>query len=108
MKLLQSHLFWGTCVCVMGLLAMMSKHHVAEQEEYLENLNRKILAEQSSLHILEAEWSYLNQPDYLQAMSQRFLQLKPLMPQQRIDVRDLMQASTQSAGTLQPIRLEQR
>ncbi len=64
-----------------GLLFRVS-FEVAELEDRLGGLNRAIVKEQESIHVLRAEWSYLNQPSQLAALAERYLDLVPLATEQ--------------------------
>lgn len=54
------------------------KYQVAALEEELTRLNAATLREQNQIHVLEAEWSYLNRPSRLEELSERYLELKPM------------------------------
>jgi hypothetical protein len=54
------------------------KHEVQLLEERLAEVNRSILADQEAVHVLEAEWTYLNRPWRLEALAKRHLELAPL------------------------------
>ena len=58
------------------------KYEVAALEEELGRLNAATLREQNQIHVLEAEWSYLNRPSRLEELAERYLELKPLAPEQ--------------------------
>lgn len=45
-------------------------------------LRRQIVQEQEAIRVLRAEWSYLNQPDRLQELSSKYLDLQPATAQQ--------------------------
>lgn len=61
-------------------------YDVSALEDRLTVLNRKIVADQEALHVLRAEWSFLNQPARLEELSQRYLDLQPLAGAQIGDV----------------------
>lgn len=63
------------------------KYKVQALEDELTRLNAQIVHEQEQLHVLRAEWAYLNRPERLEDLNGRFLGLGPLMPAQlgRID-----------------------
>ena len=46
---------------------------VRDIEEELQTLNRQINDDQQAVHVLEAEWAYLNQPARLADLSSRYL-----------------------------------
>lgn len=51
---------------------------VSALEERLIALNQEITRDRESIHVLRAEWSYLNQPERLEGLSRRYLELQPL------------------------------
>lgn len=48
----------------------------------IKRLNDEIADEKQALSVLKAEWSLLNQPDRLQRLADKYLDLKPLTPVQ--------------------------
>jgi hypothetical protein len=66
-----------------GLLVLVSfelyngVHRVKAQEQQLQSLKTQISRESEAIRVLKAEWSYLNQPDRLQALARRHLALAP-------------------------------
>lgn len=53
-------------------------YDVSALEDRLASLNRQIVDDQEAIHVLRAEWSFLNQPARLEELSQRHLDLQPL------------------------------
>ncbi|MFQ5970937.1 MAG: hypothetical protein ACE5Q3_01310 [Alphaproteobacteria bacterium] len=51
---------------------------VRELEAELVELNRQITGEQEALHVLRAEWSFLNHPARLRRLNGRYLDLVPV------------------------------
>jgi hypothetical protein len=84
-----SVLFWFGLVLCMGAGLFQVKHEVQILEEELEHLNRAILADQEATHVLRAEWSYLNRPERLAALSRRHLEIAPLAAAQIIMIESL-------------------
>lgn len=70
------------------------KYQVAALEEDLTRLNAATLREQNQIHVLEAEWSYLNRPSRLEELSERYLQLKPMQPTQLTSIAALPRPPT--------------
>lgn len=60
-----------------GLLFQVS-FEVAALEDRLATLNRGIISDEESIHVLRAEWSYLNQPSQLEDLAKRYLDLAPM------------------------------
>lgn len=56
----------------------------AEAEHYM--LSKEISREQSRLHVLKAEWHYLNNPEYLEQMAARYLGVENQRDEGRIVV----------------------
>jgi hypothetical protein len=52
-------------------------HRVKAQEQALVSMSAEIAREGEQIRVLKAEWSYLNQPDRLQALARRHLALAP-------------------------------
>ena len=78
----KSTLLWVALTGAVGFGLYHLKHEVQALEDDLFRLNRTILAEQEAIHVLRAEWSYINQPARLQALSSRHLDLQPTKPAQ--------------------------
>lgn len=76
------NIFWIGLALTLGYGLYHLKHEVKALEDELFRLNRQILAEQQAIHVLRAEWSYINQPQRLQSLSQRHLDLQPTRPAQ--------------------------
>ncbi|MFN8726841.1 MAG: hypothetical protein ACK5XB_14995, partial [Rhodospirillales bacterium] len=75
-------LLWIAIAGVMGYGLYQLKHEVMSLEAELGRVNRQIVREQENIHVLRAEWAYTNQPQRLQALAQRHLDLAPMSPRQ--------------------------
>ncbi|HJS32407.1 MAG TPA: hypothetical protein VJ924_10445 [Alphaproteobacteria bacterium] len=84
-----STLLWFGLAAVTGFGLFHLKYEVQALEDDLVRLNRSILAEHEAIHVLKAEWSYVNQPQRLQALANRHLDLKPMRPEQLGSVADV-------------------
>ncbi|MHA1113513.1 MAG: cell division protein FtsL [Alphaproteobacteria bacterium] len=71
-------LFWIALALATGAALYLVKHEVQRREAELARLDRAILADQEAIHVLRAEWSYLNDPARLEALSAVHLDLRPL------------------------------
>jgi hypothetical protein len=76
------NIFWIVLAGTLGYGLYHLKHEVQALEDELFRLNRQILAEQEAIHVLRAEWSYINQPQRLQSLAARHLELQPTKPAQ--------------------------
>lgn len=74
----QAAIFWLMLAIVAGVTLFFIKYEVQDREETLARLNREIFKTQESIHILNAEWSYLNQPSRLETLSRKHLGLAPM------------------------------
>lgn len=77
----------GTIVsaCLAGAVGIglfFIKHEVKEQEARLAELNRDIQRNQESIHVLKAEWSFLNDPARLRHLSEKYLGMRVMSPSQ--------------------------
>jgi hypothetical protein len=82
-------LVWLSLAVVAGVGLFHVSYRVQSLEEELARVNRDILHEQESIHVLRAEWSYLNEPQRLAELSRRHLTLAPLSANQMMRVEDL-------------------
>lgn len=84
-----STLLWVALAGAVGFGLFQLKHEVQALEDEMFRLNRSIVAEQQAVHVLKAEWSYINQPQRLQALAARHLDLQPMKPAQLGSIADL-------------------
>ncbi len=74
----RSTFLWLTLVIIVGFGLFHVKYEVQALEEELAGLNAAILKEQQQIHVLRAEWSYLNTPARLEELAARHLDLRPV------------------------------
>lgn len=85
----------GTSLAILALIGLIGvglfhvTFEVREMEEQLSGLNHDILSEQEAIHVLRAEWSYLNRPDRLEELNARFLKLGDVPENHVLQVSDL-------------------
>lgn len=68
-------------VTIAGLLsfALFSvKYQVADLEGQLNDINRSIARDHQAIHVLKAEWSFLNDPQRLRDLVRKYLTLVPV------------------------------
>ncbi|MDO8605330.1 MAG: energy transducer TonB [Phaeospirillum sp.] len=75
-------ILWGCVAACIGVGLFFIKHEVKDQERHLTSLNTEIQRNQETIHVLRAEWSYLNDPARLRALSEKHLGMHPVMPTQ--------------------------
>lgn len=66
---------------VLGMAVFGVKYKVQDLDDELTRVNRAIIANRQSLHVLRAEWSHLNDPERLRDLAERHLDLAPVPPQ---------------------------
>ena len=75
---------------LMGVLFSL-EYQVRGLEDELAALDRSIVTESQAIHVLNAEWSYLNDPWRLRRLAERFLELAPVRPEQLGSLAELPQ-----------------
>lgn len=66
------------CVAAgLGALLFRTSQSVQGAEDRLAELNRTIRQEQESIRVLDAEWDYLNRPQRLEALADKYLKVAP-------------------------------
>ncbi|MCA1972659.1 MAG: hypothetical protein LDL44_07450, partial [Caenispirillum sp.] len=75
-------LVWAVLAIAVGVGLFMLKYEVQGLEDELTRLNREIRSDRAAVHVLEAEWSYLNDPARLRDLASRHLGMAPLAPDQ--------------------------
>lgn len=81
-----SKVVWVGVIGSMAFGLYQLKHAVQRSEKELAQLERELITSQESIHVLRAEWSYLNRPDRLSALADRHLALVPVAPNQVVDI----------------------
>lgn len=74
------------CLVAMFMGVYLVKHNVQHVQREVANTRAQLVAERESLHLLKAEWAYLNRPDRLQRLAARHLDLTPMDSRQIGDV----------------------
>ena len=66
----------------LSLTLFAVKYQVQDLEEELVGYNRGITENRQAIHVLKAEWSYLNQPARLKDLAERYLEMVSVEPRQ--------------------------
>ena len=72
-----------------GIGLFYAKHRVQALEDELAGLQQQIIADREAIHVLRAEWSFLNDPDRLAELSRRHLELAPIAGSQLATIEDI-------------------
>lgn len=67
---------------VVGFVLFKVKYQVVEVEQKLAETLRQIEQEKGNIHILNAEWSHLNEPQRLQKLAEKYLDILPMKTEQ--------------------------
>lgn len=80
---------WLAAGSVTALILFQIKAEVQTLEQEISRTQSRILQDQEAVHILEAEWSYLNSPARLAALAERHLGMAPIPGERIIGFADL-------------------
>ena len=78
-----------TVAAVAALFLFAVKQEVRQMEDDLRAAHRDILEQQEAIHVLETEWSYLNQPSRIADLAKRHLGLQPIAATRIVRLEDL-------------------
>jgi hypothetical protein len=95
-------LFWIGLAIAAGYATIQFKYDVQALERELTQLDAKILRHQEAIHVLKAEWAYLNEPARLERLSRSYLDLSPLRGSQIVDLASLPGRGTGEAEPVLP------
>jgi hypothetical protein len=84
-----SVLVWTIILAFLGIGLFQVKYNVQSKERELREVRRQIETNLTSIHVLEAEWSYLNDPLRLADLARRHTDLLPTTPAQIGDIATL-------------------
>lgn len=76
---------WVTLTCLVGFGMFVMKNQVQNLENELASINRNIEEDVKTIHILKAEWSYLNNPSRLRALATKHISLNQVKAEQIIN-----------------------
>jgi cell division protein FtsL len=76
------NVFLVMAVIALSILLYDIKYRAQAADRAADKMERQIAEEEDGIRVLRAEWSYLNQPERLQALATRYTELRPLAPAQ--------------------------
>jgi hypothetical protein len=68
------------CAGLSGGLLLYTSQNVQQAESRLSSVEATLRQEQDSIRVLNAEWAYLNSPERLEELSNKYLDLKAAQP----------------------------
>jgi hypothetical protein len=75
-------ILWVCLAGAMGATLFFIKHEVKDLESRLGAVHHDIARNEDEIHVLNAEWSYLNDPARLRDLAERHLSMKQMGPAQ--------------------------
>ncbi|MBY0500724.1 MAG: hypothetical protein K2P93_01815 [Alphaproteobacteria bacterium] len=82
----QSTLLFVFLALIVGFVLFKVKYEVVEIEQKLAHAQHQIDRELENIHILRAEWSHLNEPQRLQKLAAKYLDILPMKTDQVVAV----------------------
>lgn len=93
-----STVVWALLAITAGGAVFLMKYDVRALEDRLLSLDSEIARNRQAVHVLRAEWSFLNQPARLEDLGRRLLNLKPLDAAQIGTIDDIPMLADGSPG----------
>jgi cell division protein FtsL len=78
-------IIWTLVIIVSAYGLYQVKYQVRDVKKEAARIDAQLQAENKTLHVLKAEWVYLNRPARLQELSRKHLDLVPLAADQMMD-----------------------
>ncbi len=94
MSLRITALVYMACFAALSMGLYLVKYTVQDVQRDVASLKQNLGEEKESLHLLNAEWAYLNRPDRLQKLADRHLDMVPLDSRQIEEISVLPAAAT--------------
>ena len=91
-------IIWAVLATVAGTGLFLLKYQVQAQEQRLSGLHKQINGDQEAIHVLKAEWSYLNDPGRLREQAEHHLGMHPLKASQIVKLDSLPMADPRPAA----------
>lgn len=101
MSLRITSLVWMACFAVGAFGLYMVKFSVQNLQREVAAAEQQLAQEKESLHLLNAEWAYLNRPERLRQLAEKHLELAPL------DSRRIENASLLQDASIQPSHISE-
>ena len=89
----RSTLLWSVLAISVVIGLFVVKHRVQTLEDRLHALNAEIITDRDAIQVMQAEWSYLNQPARLEALSKRLLGMDAPSSTQTVSMQELLDQS---------------
>jgi hypothetical protein len=77
---------WALLATIAGAGLFLLKYQVQAEERHLREVRKDIVGTEQSIHVLKAEWSYLNDPLRLREQAERHLAMRPMRANQMVAI----------------------
>ena len=77
---------WALLATIAGAGLFLLKYQVQAEERHLKEVRKDIVGTEQSIHVLKAEWSYLNDPLRLREQAERHLAMHPMRANQMVSI----------------------
>ena len=81
-----STIFWMILIVAAALGLYVVKYQVQSMQEELAKQENILRDEREALHVLEAEWAYLNKPQRLQQLADKYLATTPALSKSAVSI----------------------
>jgi hypothetical protein len=95
-------MLWLVLAVICGGMLFQTSQRVTDGRAQLAGIEAAVRKEDEHLRVLQAEWSYLNQPDRLEKLSKQYLHLAPLKGKQFAKLADLEQRPVEVVAEVDP------
>ena len=97
-------IFIGLLLAAASLGLYQTKYRIESLKHDLASIRNAMWVEQDAIHVLQAEWAYLNRPQRLAELSTKFLfALGPVLPSQVVTINELpLKADREGASARTP------
>lgn len=103
-----STLLWLALAVICGGVLFCTTQRVTDGRARLAILDDSIRKENETIRVLDAEWSYLNQPGRLEKLSKQYLNLGPMTGRQFSRISDLADRTQEAVAASLPSKDAQK
>lgn len=103
-----STIVWAMLIVAAAFLLYMVKYQVQYLRQQVAQATHELEIEREGLHVVAAEWAYLNRPERLQALASKYLASSDMMVSQVVDIQAIpfprqLQAANEIDRGLHPV-----
>ena len=97
-----STLIWMVVIVGAALLLYMAKYQVQALKAQAVETSRELEAEREAMHVVAAEWAYLNRPERLQQLASKYLASSDMTVDQVAEI-EAIPFPTQTVASNEPV-----